>query len=75
MCKHYLEKLQEEDRHYINASDYNNCVLCLAEDRDGMTQAEIAGYLKISKMRVCQIEHQALAKLSKKAKKILQLPD
>ncbi len=73
MCKHYIEKLTEEDRHFINASDYNNCVLCLAEVKDGMTQAEIAGYLGLSKMRVCQIEHQALAKLSKKARKILHL--
>ena len=73
MCKHYIEELKEEDRHFINASDYNNCVLCLAEDKNGMTQAEIAQYLGLSKMRICQIEYQALSKLNKKAKKILHL--
>lgn len=73
MCKHYNNKLIKEDRHFIDASDHNNCVLCLAEMNDGMTQAEIAKYLGLSKMRVCQIEHQALAKLSKRAKKILHL--
>ena len=75
MCRHYALKLMKEDRHFIKASHHNNCVLCLVDAKpDGMTQAEIAKYMGLSKMRVCQIEHQALAKLDKKMKKALQIP-
>lgn len=74
MCRHYALTLEESDRHYINEPKYNNCVLCLSEQEGPMTQAEIARYLGLSKMRVCQIEHQAVAKLKKKMNKILQLP-
>ena len=73
MCEHYVRELKKENRHYIDAFDYNNCVLCLANEHpDGMTQAEIANFLGLSKMRICQIEHQALNKLDKKMKKVLQ---
>ena len=73
MCKHYAANLKKEDRHYIESEKHNNCVLCLAEDEGPMTQSKIAEYLGVSKMRVCQLEHQALAKLDKKMKKILQI--
>lgn len=69
MCKHYLQ-LQEDHRHFVDAKDYGNCVLCLSEAKGPMTQAEIAGYIGLSKMRVCQIEHKAVAKLKKKFKKL-----
>lgn len=69
MCKHYL-MLEEGHRHFINAKEHNNCVLCLAEASGPMTQAEIAKYLGISKMRVCQIEHQAIEKLKKRMKNL-----
>ena len=71
MCKHYALLLVEEDRHYINSLEHNNCVLCLSEDRGPMTQSEIAEYLGLSKMRVCQIEHQAKTKLGKHLKRAL----
>ena len=74
MCKHYTVPLEEKNRHFINSEENNNCVLCLSEKEGPMTQAQIAKYLGLSKMRVCQIEHQALAKLDKKMRKILQLP-
>ena len=74
MCKHYTVPLEKKDRHFINSEENNNCVLCLAEKEGPMTQAKIAEYLGLSKMRVCQIEHQALAKLDKKMRKILHLP-
>ena len=73
MCKHFLE-LQENDRYYIDAPGHENCLFCLIADYpDGMTQAEIANFLGLSKMRVCQIEHQAIAKLDRKTKKILRI--
>ena len=76
MCRHYATKLLEEDRHYVIAPEHNNCVLCVANATpDGMTQAEIAKYMGLSKMRICQIEHQAVAKLTRKMRKILHLPE
>lgn len=67
MCKHYF-LLKEGHRHYIDSKEHGNCVLCLAEDKGPMTQAEIAGYMGLSKMRICQIEHQAIGKLKKRLK-------
>jgi transcriptional regulator len=67
MCKHYLT-LSEDHRHYVPSEEHGNCVLCLAEDKGPMTQAEIASYMGLSKMRICQIEHQAVAKLKKRLK-------
>ena len=67
MCKHYL-MLDENHRHFIDAEDYGNCVLCLSEAKGPMTQAEIAKYLGVSKMRICQIEHRIMKKLKKRMK-------
>jgi arginine repressor len=55
-CKHFAIILVEEDRHYVNSSEHNNCVLCLVEDKGPMTQEEIAKYFGLSKMRICQIK-------------------
>jgi len=68
MCcyDHRVVVLKEEDRHFINSEEHNNCVICLSEAKGPMTQAEIASYLDLSKMRICQIEHKALEKLKKK---------
>ena len=68
-CSHYEKILIEEDRHHINAPEYNNCVLCLAGERGPLTQEEIAGYFGLSKMRICQLEKFALIKFNKKMKK------
>ena len=75
MCKHYYVDLSKEDRHFVDSPENDNCLLCLVNaNPDGMTQAEIAGYLGLSKMRICQIEHQALNKIDKKIRKVLQVP-
>lgn len=74
MCEHYDFELQKGERYYIKAPDNNNCLFCVIEENpDGMTQGQIAEYLGISKMRVCQIEHRAISKLDKRSKKILHL--
>ena len=65
-CKHCAYILREEDRHHIDSIEHNNCVLCLVDDKGPMTQEEIASYMGITKMRVCQIEHSAQKKLKKK---------
>lgn len=66
MCKHYLVRLTSENRHFINSAKDNNCVLCLADRLGPLTQAEVAAYLGVSKMRICQIEKKALKKVRKK---------
>lgn len=70
MCKHYLFKLEPENRHYVNSPKDNNCVLCLAERSGPMTQAEIAEYLGVSKMRICQIENKAVKKMKKRINRL-----
>lgn len=65
-CKHYNRELVEKDRHYVNAPEYNNCVICLVNDKGPMTQEQISEYLGISKMRVSQVQKEAQKKITKK---------
>jgi len=37
-------------------------LLCLVNDKGPMTQKEVSKYLKLSKMRICQIERAAVEK-------------
>lgn len=67
-CNHYNRKLNESDRHYINSSECNNCVLCLIDDHGTFTQEEIAQYFGLSKMRICQLEKRAIEKFNKRFK-------
>lgn len=69
-CKHYDKILDKEDRHYVVAEQYNNCVLCLVEAVGPMTQEKVGEYLNISKMRVSQCEKRALKKITKRCKLI-----
>ena len=64
MCKHYNFTLTENDRHFIDSLEDNNCVLCLVNRRGLMSQEDTGKYLGISKMRVSQIEKIAKKKLS-----------
>jgi len=62
-------KLTKEDRYYIeNAEEYNNCALCAIASKGSMTQEEVGKHLGLTKMRISQIERQAIQKLKKKAK-------
>jgi len=65
-CKHYINFLEKEHRHYIDAQEFNNCVLCLSEKKGPMKQKDIAKYLGLTKMCVCQIERRALKKVRHK---------
>jgi len=67
-CNHYEKILTKEDRHFIVAEKYDNCVLCLIEAFGPMTQEQVGEYLNITKMRVSQIEKRALRKLEKRIK-------
>lgn len=65
-CPHYPFTLETEDRHFIPSQDHNNCVLCLVNDKGSMTQEQVGNYLGLTKMRISQIERQALKKLEKR---------
>lgn len=65
-CEHYGYTLTQEDRHHINSEEHNNCVLCLVNEKGAMTQEEVAQYMGLTKMRVCQIEHSAVKRMKKK---------
>lgn len=69
ICQHYWRILGKEDRHYIKSEEHSNCVLCLVNVEGPMTQEQIAEHFQLSKMRVCQLEKQALKKFNKKIKK------
>jgi DNA-directed RNA polymerase specialized sigma subunit len=65
-CEHYKRKLNNKDRHFIQEENYNNCVLCLVNNKGPMTQEEVGNILNISKMRVSQLERRALKRFRKK---------
>jgi hypothetical protein len=63
MCKHYDFVMSQEHRHYINSSQHDNCVLCVAETEGPMTQEQVGSYFGVTKERISQIESAALKKL------------
>ena len=65
-CCHYREALKVDDRYYVNSIEHNNCVFCLVNEKGNMTQEQVGNYLGLSKMRISQIERQALKKLKKR---------
>ena len=66
-CRHYDFCLNVEHRHHIPDNQYNNCVLCVAEQKGPLTQEEVGDYLNLTKMRISQIERQALNKIKKRS--------
>lgn len=62
-CKHFKIKLEKEDRHFINSEEHNNCVFCLIDEKGPMTQEQVGKYIGLTKMRISQIERQAIKKL------------
>ena len=59
---------QETCRNWIDYPEDNNCVLESVRKNGSMTLAECAKRLKISLVRVSQIENEAVKKLSKRIK-------
>jgi DNA-directed RNA polymerase sigma subunit (sigma70/sigma32) len=55
-------------RMWIDYEEDNNCTLITISDNGPMTLAEIAKRMKISLVRVSQIEKESLKKLSKRIK-------
>lgn len=63
--------LSEEHRYFINSPEHSNCTFCLIDDKGKMTQEEIGQYLGLSKMRISQVQKQALLKFRKKMKTLI----
>ena len=57
-----------KEKCWIDYPEDNNCVYCSVDRHGSMTLDEISKRLKISLVRVSQIEKEALKKLSKRIK-------
>lgn len=68
MCSHFSETLSEDHRYFINSPEHSNCVFCLIDDKGKMTQEEVGKYFGLTKMRISQVEKQALCKFTKRIK-------
>ena len=64
-CTHKNKKGFKE-RYHIPNFEYNNCLLCLINEKGALSQKEVAEVLEISVARVGQIERKAIKKLSKR---------
>lgn len=74
-CEHYPFGLSEKHRHFVDTHDamqYNNCLLCIAGQKGPMTQEEVGKYLNLTKMRISQIERQAMQRMKNKMEKICE---
>lgn len=69
------EALNKAHRYYISSKQDNNCVICLINKTGKMTQDKVGQVLGLTKMRISQIEKQALAKLRKRAHKFINISD
>lgn len=45
-CKHFKERLEEDDRYFIDSEEDLDCVLCLIDRKGSMTQQEVARLLQ-----------------------------
>jgi len=61
--RHNFKDIKERKRYFIDSHEHNNCVLCLVDDKGSMTQEEVGRYLGLTKMRISQIEAEALRKV------------
>jgi len=78
--KHNIGKhivLDKTHRFYIDSEEDNKCAICRVNRKGKMTQDEVGKLLGLTKMRISQIEKQAIAKLRKRAykKKLSNLSD
>jgi hypothetical protein len=78
MCHEYNEKLslkckKNDCRYWIEKKDSNNCCLISAKNDQKITLEEIGDIFKVTRMRICQIEKQALKKIKENLKKSISL--
>ena len=66
---HQVECEQSDCRHWINSESCQNCVLISAK-KGSKTLQEIGDMYGITRMRICQIEKNAIIKLAKKRKRM-----
>ena len=74
-CFEYNKKndkscVNKDCRYWINCQKYNNCCLVMLKDdnfnEDKITLQDIGDIFKVTRMRICQIEKNAIKKLKDK---------
>ena len=53
-------------RYWIKEKDNNNCCINVASLKRDMTLEEIGNIFSVTRMRICQIEKKAIAKIKEK---------
>ena len=53
-------------RYWINYSQSNNCCLIASQESETLTLKEIGKIIGVTRMRICQIEKNAVKKLQEK---------
>lgn len=62
MCKN------QNCRHWHDLDNFNNCILNKVNENEPYTLQDIGDIFNITRMRICQIEKQAISKLKNKIK-------
>ena len=58
-------------RYWINCAQDQNCALNVANNSEKLTLEDVGKMFNVTRMRICQIEKQAIKKLKDKIKEIL----
>ena len=53
-------------RFWINCDKYNNCCLIGSQKKDNLTLQDVGKIFNVTRMRICQIEKNAIKKLKEK---------
>ena len=71
-CKKINRSCQKKDcRYWISHTKGKNCALITAEKDDKMTLEDVGNIFSVTRMRICQVEKAAIAKLKEKVSNIL----
>ena len=63
--------LKKTCRYWVDCSDYQNCALNVADKSEKLTLEDVGKMFNVTRMRICQIEKQAIKKLKDKIKEIM----
>jgi DNA-directed RNA polymerase sigma subunit (sigma70/sigma32) len=61
-----------ECRYWLSHKKNQNCAIIAADKTGGMTLEEIGNIFSVTRMRICQIEKNAIRKVKEKIKKMRQ---
>jgi hypothetical protein len=61
-----IECMKKNCRYWIKSHNFQNCCIVGAKNNKNLTLEEVGNIFKVTRMRICQIEKNAIKKLREK---------